>query len=120
MVWSGLTISPAREEVVDFSYPFWEESLGVLTVTKPEEQFFIFRPLHIYVWISYFGLTVMAAVFVRYMESHYSRSEKISRSDEYHALSFTRSDVCIWYTFGAMWNQGNCTCMAEYSSGRDK
>ena len=101
MVWTGLTISPAREEVVDFSYPFWEEYTGILTTTKTEEQFFIFRPLHTYVWMCFMGMAIVTAVFVQQLESLDARSE------EYHVLSFTRVGVCLWYTLGAMWNQGN-------------
>ena len=100
MVWTGLTISPARAEVVDFSYPFWEESTGILTTTKKEEEFFIFRPLHTYVWMCFIGIAFITAICVRQLESMYARS------GEYHVLSFTRFDVCLWYTFGAMWNQG--------------
>ena len=101
MVWTGLTISPAREEVVDFSYPFWEEYIGILTSTKTKETFFIFRPLHVYVWIGFIGMAVVTAVFVQKLESLDTRLE------EHHVSSFTRFDVCLWYTFGAMWNQGN-------------
>ena len=101
MVWTGLSISPAREEVIDFSYLFWEEHIGLLTNTEAKEQFFIFRPLHIYVWICFIGMAVITAVCVRQLESLGAKSE------EYHVLSFTRFGVCLWYTFGAMWTQGN-------------
>ena len=106
MLWTGLTISPAREEVVDFSYLFWEEHIGMLTKTSTEEQFFIFRPLHIHVWWCFIGMRVIIAVFVRQFESLDSRSET------YHGLSFTRFDVCLWCAFGAMWNQGTI-CMGD-------
>ena len=100
MVWTGLTISPAREEVVDFSFPYWEEAIGLLTATKPEDQFFIFRPLHMYVWVCFIGMPIITAVLIRYLESFYPISE------DNHDLSFTRLDVCMFYTFGAILYQG--------------
>ena len=101
MVWTGLSISPARARVVDFSYPFCEEYTGILTTTKTKEIFFIFRPLHIYVWICFIGMAVITALFVQQLESLDTRTK------EYHISSFTRFDVSFWYIFGAMWSQGN-------------
>ena len=100
MVWTGLTISPAREEVVDFSFPFWEESIGMLTATQPEDQFFIFRPLHIYVWVCFIGMPIATAVLMYFLESLDPKSE------DNNVRSFTRLDTCIFYTFGAILYQG--------------
>ena len=113
MIWTGLTISPAREQVVDFSYPFWEESIGVFTTTKAGDQFFIFRPLSMFVWICFIGMSVATAVSIRYLESFYAKY----RAD--CILPFTRLDVCLWYTLGGMWNQGMMYCdMAFVNSGK--
>ena len=100
MVWTGLTISPVREEAVDFSYPFWEESIGLLTATQPVDQFFVFRPLHVYVWICFIGMPLVTAVVIRHLESLYPYSE------DSHALPFTRLGTCMVYTFGAVLYQG--------------
>ena len=96
MVWTGLTISPAREEVVDFSFPFWEESIGMLTATQPEDQFFIFKPLHIYVWVCFIGMPIVTAVLIRYLESFDPTPY------DHRDLSFTRLDTCMFYTVGAI------------------
>ena len=101
MVWTGLSISPARAKVVDFSYPFWEEYTGILTTTKTKEQFFIFKPLHIYVWICFIGMAVITAMFVQQLESLDTSTQ------ESHISSFTRFDISFWYIFGAIWSQGN-------------
>ena len=100
MVWTGLTISPAREEVIDFSYPFWEESIGVWTTTETEDQFFIYKPLHIHVWICFIGMSVIAAAFIWYLES------RSVNSGTERTAPFTRWDVCLLYIYGAMCNQG--------------
>ena len=60
---TGLTISAERQTAVDFSFPFWEERLGLLTVTVKQSNFYLFRPLHAYVWLCY----VCMALLVGYL-----------------------------------------------------
>ena len=111
---SGITISAERESVVDFTYPFWEEKLALVTLTEDSRNFPIFRPLHYIVWICYVGVALVAALGIRNQEWLVSVMLNKSNSGEYMTLR-----DCIWYTYGAMWYQGEDSLRLTHW-GRDK
>ena len=101
MVLTGLTISAQREAVVDFSYPFWEESVGLLTLTEHQDEFYIIKPLKFSVWLSLMGTALLAALFAGVLET---KSWKSKPADPKKLIkNFTKY---LWYTFGAIWYQG--------------
>ena len=101
MVVTGLTISEERENVVDFSYPFWEESVGLITLTRPDDQFYLYKPLKPLVWVCF----VCAALFVGLAAVGVELKASSLRSLKgQHAFGHLRESC--WYMFGAMWNQG--------------
>ena len=101
MVLTGLTISAQREAVVDFSYPFWEESVGLLTLTEHQDEFYIIKPLKFSVWLSLMGTALFAALFAGVLETI---SWKSKPADPKKLT--TNFMKYLWYTFGAMWYQG--------------
>ena len=56
-----MTISAERETVVDFTYMYWEEKVGMVTGTVPDDPFYMFKPLTTYVWISFAAAALVAA-----------------------------------------------------------
>ena len=99
---TGLTISPERASVVDFSYPFWFDSIGMITLTVPEDPFYIFKPLHMYVWVVFIAVAVLAAIFVMCHERR-RFGDKVTRRQS----PFSDLGECLWYNYGIMWIQGN-------------
>ena len=51
MILAGLTVTKARSEVVDFTYPFWEEPVGVVVRVTDHKETYFFKPLGIWVYI---------------------------------------------------------------------
>ena len=98
---AGLTISAERETVVDFSYPFWDDSLGMITLTVPEDQFFLFKPLHGYVWLCY-GLAALLAAGIMCVWEHTSYRQQGAKG----RTIYMRLEECFWYTYSAMWTKG--------------
>ena len=102
MLMSGLTITAQRQEVVDFTYPFWYEPMGMLTLTIPQDNFFLFKPLRGLVWAVYLLSAVIIAALLWFSTIHIIYYRHIERSQQ----KYTRSDI-IWYTIGASVSQGN-------------
>ena len=116
MILGTLSITPEREAVLDFTYPIWEEATGMITLTVRGGEFYIFKPLHIYVWCCYISVWFVVALFVRSYEFSatfwgFLRSKS----------SFTRLDAALWYLYGAIWGQGtpeqvNCMWYHHFGS----
>ena len=101
MVVTGLTISEERETVVDFSYPFWEESVGLITLTRPDDQFYLYKPLKPLVWVCF----VCTALFVGLAAVGVElKTSSLWSLKGHHAFGHIQESC--WYMFGAMWNQG--------------
>ena len=100
LVVAGMTISVEREEVVDFSYLFWEEKLGMLTGTVSGYPFYMLRPIHAYIWLSIMAVVVIAATVAACCETLALKIQKTATNVFLTPLDFLR------YTSRAMWNQG--------------
>ena len=101
IVLTGLTISTERESVIDFSYPFHEERTGLLTLTLPSDPFFVFKPLRVHIWVSFLAAAILIGTLVQISEKCASNT-LITQG---HAPLMPLFDR-LWYTVGAMWNQG--------------
>ena len=101
MVFTGLTISASRETVVDFSYPFFEERLGMMTRTVPEDPFYQFKPLSTLVWVCYVATALVIALMIRLQENLALAVGSINSKGYFSKIS--RS---LWYFVGAVWFQG--------------
>ena len=101
LVMAPLSITGEREAVVDFSYPFWWDSLGMMTMTIEHDVFYLVKPLHIYVWMCYVIILLVAAQLVSFSES-WAVSLGINRDTS----PFCHLKESVWYLFGTMWNQG--------------
>ena len=97
---TGMTISAARASAVDFSYMFWEDKLGMLTGTLQSEPFYMFNPLHKYVWLSFTAAVLTAAVTTACYENCSMKMRMTSMK------GYLRPVNVFWYTFAAMWNRG--------------
>ena len=100
LVVAGLTISAERERVVDFSYFYWEDKIGMLTGSLPGDPFYMFKPLHIYVWV---GLVIAALVTAAGAAIYESSTKQIAATSN---RRFMEPQQSIWYTLSAMWIQG--------------
>ena len=98
LVVAGMTITKERLKMVDFSYFYWEEKLGMLTGTVSGDPFYMFQPLHTYVWLSFAAAALSAAVVVACCEIS---SVKLGKT-----TGFMQPLDSLWYTFGAMWLKG--------------
>lgn len=59
---SPITVTPDRSEVVDFTTPFMQDSLGFVT-PRPDERpelFQLFKPFTLQVWLALIGLLLLA------------------------------------------------------------
>ena len=100
MVLTGLTISAEREEVVDFTYPFFEEKLAMITLKHERRQFYLFRPLGTYVWLVYIIAAIYVAILVKCLEGLmliWCHDRRLHRG----VLGKT-----LLLTWGAMWHVG--------------
>ena len=100
MILTGLTISSERDEVVDFSFPFFEEKLGMITLTQPQHQFYLFGPLGAYVWLVYIVAAVYVAMLIKYLEGLMPNRRHDIRVD-HGVLAKT-----LLFAWGAMWHVG--------------
>ena len=110
MVVAGMTITSERETVVDFTYLYWEDKIGMLTGTLPDDPYYMFKPLHIYVWVSFAASALVAAIGATCYETWSVRIGVTSTK------GFLLPLYPLWYTVSALWLQGNfsfyChTCM---------
>ena len=96
---ADLTISAIRDTVVDFAYQFYEDRTAMLTLTNEESSFYIFQPLHKYIWLCFVG----TAGFVGIVAFIFERS---STSKEASMSKFRSLWVSLWYTYPAMVYQG--------------
>ena len=82
---------------MDFTYPFWVESLGVL-VKKIEDSNVtdtIFQPLHYWVWVSLFGAMVFVSL-IMWLADKLVKKDPVSRDFA----------SCWWYTISSFLLQG--------------
>lgn len=110
MVAAPLTISPLREEVVDFSYPFWHESIGMLTLTLPQDQVYILKPLRTAVWICYFTSTFLVAVFLYIYEVKLNVMKKYIKTTPLAGIG-----DCIWHSLCISTFQGVYTIILSHT-----
>ena len=100
LVAAATTITAERATVVDFSYLYWEEKLGMLTGTVSGEPFYMFKPLHVYVWICFPAAGLVAAICAA---CHEVSNEKIVMTSE---KGFMLPLELMGYILKAMWVQG--------------
>ena len=78
------------------SYPFWDSSIGMMTVQVEEDSFLLFQPPHYYVWLILLLATVFMSVIVT----------KCECSKEAGVTFFKRWLPTTWYHCGMIWYQG--------------
>ena len=42
---AGITVTKARADVVDFTYPFWEEPLAIIVRVVDRKESYFYKPL---------------------------------------------------------------------------
>ena len=99
---SALSVTAEREIVIDFSYLIWEQTSAAMLLTQEKkDQLYLFRPLHMYVWVSFAAAAIVIAVAT-------SQYERVGIHGTYGnsrgRLSQLRNS--LWYTYGAMFYQG--------------
>ena len=99
MVVTGLAMLDEREKVVDFSYPYWEEKMILLTTTRPDGSFTLFHPLGRPVW----AVFLMAAVGVASVLYFFEVTANLQRPV---TSGFKTIMDCLWYISGACTYQG--------------
>ena len=100
LVAAATTITAERATVVDFSYLYWEERLGMLTGTVSGDPFYMFKPLHVYVWICFPGAALVAAIGAA---CHEVSNVKITVTSK---KGFMLPLELMGYILKAMWVQG--------------
>ena len=100
LVIAGMTITAERSTVVDFSYMYWEEKVGMLTGTLPVDPFYMFKPLHIYVWMCFATAALVTAISAACYEISSIKIEATSKK------GFLLPLESLWCTLRAMWVQG--------------
>ncbi len=75
MIMSGMTITTQREEVVDFTYPFWEEASAVVVRVNEQPHMFLTKPLRPAVWLCLFITGLICMVSLAFTED---RSVKLN------------------------------------------
>ena len=51
-------------EVVDFSYAFWDETMGILSGTVKISAFYLLKPLHLSVWMCYVAMAAFVSILL--------------------------------------------------------
>lgn len=65
LIVSSMTINVDRNEVVDFTYPYWEDRLVVsLTPSFSTSPFYIFKPLSWPVWLLLLPVVLAIGIFL--------------------------------------------------------
>ncbi|XP_050415805.1 glutamate receptor isoform X1 [Patella vulgata] len=118
MAIAPLTITAARERVIDFTKPFM--SLGIsIMIKKPENQkahvFSFMDPLSYEIWMcivfAYIGVSVVLFLVSRFSPNEWHLSEDSSITND-----FTISNS-LWFSLGAFMQQG-CDVSPRSMSGR--
>ncbi|EDV20224.1 uncharacterized protein TRIADDRAFT_3218, partial [Trichoplax adhaerens] len=113
MAAAPLSITPERQQALDFTMPFMNQGLTVLTLTKKNEAnslFQAFLPLKIEVWIGILISLIVVAIATTCMNrwspfDYYGKAaEKLQMlEDRYQTFSFGNT---LWYTLGSFLSQG--------------
>ena len=92
---AALSITPERQQVLDFTMPFMNQGLTVLTVTKRNDAttlFQAFLPLKIEVWIAVLISLVVVATVTTFL-SWFSPFDYYSRAMDKFRLSINDDEV---------------------------
>ena len=106
-----LTITSARERVIDFSKPFMQLGISIM-IKKPEKQkpgvFSFMDPLHYYIWLcivlSYLGVSLVMFVVGRFSPAEWQVGDDTGDGPEI-STDFTLRNS-LWFALGAFMQQG--------------
>jgi len=106
-----LTITAARERVVDFSKPFMQLGISIM-IKRPEKQkpgvFSFMDPLHFYIWmcivLSYLGVSLVMFVVGRFSPAEWQIGDDTGEGPEI-STDFTLRNS-LWFALGAFMQQG--------------
>nr|XP_018672579.1 glutamate receptor 2-like isoform X1 [Ciona intestinalis] len=126
MAVAPLTITSAREAVVDFTKPFMTLGISIM-IKKPEKQnyniFSFLDPLSTEIWIcivfAYVGVSVVLYLVSRFSpyEWHRRSLTKVTNNDEIDAATDFGIFNSLWFSLGAFVQQG-CDISPKSFSGR--
>ncbi|KAI3380757.1 hypothetical protein SNEBB_005673 [Seison nebaliae] len=110
---SDLTITFAREQVVDFTKPFLNLGIGIL-FKKPQKKtpnlFSFFSPLSIDIWLyviaAYLGVSFMLFVVARFSPYEWYNSHPCSPESDVAHNQFTVMNS-LWFNLGSLMQQGS-------------
>ena len=100
------TITSIREEVIDFTKPFMEDGVGILTQrpnSDAKNMFKMFTPLTPLVWGALAGAVVLVSVCLYSIErlSPYS-ARNVDGNRKLGVMG------CVWLIYGSYMEQGRC------------
>lgn len=109
---SAITITPERENVVDFSKRYLDYRVGIL-LRKPEEKiniFSLFAPFDFAVWACIAAAIPVVGVLIfllnRLQALHSSSSQSISHGQRSNGVGSGTLHSAIWIVYGAFVQQG--------------
>ena len=111
---SAITITPERENVVDFSKRYMDYSVGIL-LRKPEEKiniFSLFAPFDLAVWACIAAAIPVVGVLIFLLARIQSlRNQNPPQPPHHQQASSISSSLhsAIWVVYGAFVQQGNMT-----------
>lgn len=106
---SAITITPERENVVDFSKRYMDYSVGIL-MRKPEEKiniFSLFAPFDLAVWACIAAAIPVVGVLIFLL----NRMQSLRCQNPAGALSSSMSNSlhsAVWLVYGSFVHQGKC------------
>lgn len=109
---SAITITPERENVVDFSKRYLDYSVGIL-MRKPEEKiniFSLFAPFDLAVWACIAAAIPVVGVLIfllnRLQALRSSSSQTVPAGQPSHGVGSGTLHSAIWIVYGAFVQQG--------------
>ena len=112
---ASLTITYIREQVIDFSKPFWNLGISIL-YKRPKDKnpdlFSFLSPLSIVVWVymiaAYLLISFMLFVLARFSPYEWSNPHPCNQDAEELENQFGLMNS-LWFTIGSLMQQGRCT-----------
>lgn len=109
---SAITITPERENVVDFSKRYLDYSVGIL-LKKPEEKiniFSLFAPFDLAVWACIAAAILVVAVLIfllnRLQALRSSANQNAAPGQPTNGVGAGSLNSAIWIVYGAFVQQG--------------
>lgn len=97
---ADLTVTYPRQQVVDFSSPFYYESYSILIQLPTKNNEKLWRIVHLFkplVWLAIIGSSIFAAVYIYFLHKVHNDGTK---------SGFSSVSQTVWYIYSGLVNQG--------------